>query len=264
MKTFEHDWDWWAYHFRVVHRSQIPDISQWDDDLVEMIVEVLELRPGDQVLDLACGSGVHALRLARRGLRVVGVDIAPSLVAHCRQQAAKEGLTAVRFEQGDMRELAYDGEFDAMLLLSGSFGFFDDAANQDVLGRMARSLRPGGRLLIDVFDPPQMVVRPPRRTWSEYGSGYGLRTTWWEPETCIYVNEFVFIDTEGVRHTSAQPERIRVYSLPEWRSLFAAVGLTMSHALADTRLPLVPYDRDHHGDLVVVGKKGHVESGKAT
>lgn len=263
MRTIRRDWDWWAYHFRVVHREQIPGISQWDNDLVEMIVDVLGLRPGDRVLDLACGSGVHALRLARHGLEVVGVDIAPSLVAHCRQQAAEGSVTTAHFEQGDMCKLAYEGEFDAVLLLSGSFGFFNDASNRDVLARIARALhgpgpgagRPGGRVLIDVFDPARMVVRPPRRSWSHYGGGYSLRTTWWEPETCTYVSEFMFVDAGGVRNTAAEPERIRVYSLPEWQALFAGAGLVMTHALADTKLPLVPYDRDHYGNLVIVGQK---------
>jgi SAM-dependent methyltransferase len=278
MKTIERDWDWWAYHFRVVHRQQIPGISEWDDDLVDLIVAVLGLRPGDRVLDLACGSGDHARRLARRGMEVVGVDIAPSLIAHCRQRAAKEGLIGVRFEQGDMHELAYEGAFDAVLLLSGSFGFFDDATNQDVLQRMVRALRDakggqgegrhaapaagegaseggGGRILIDVFDPARMVVRPPRRAWSRYGGGYSLRTTWWEPETCTYVSEFAFIDADGVLNTAAKLERIRVYSLPEWRVLFEEAGLVLTHALADTKLPLVAYDRDHYGNLVIVGRK---------
>ena len=284
MKTIHRDWDWWAHHFRVVHREQIPGIGQWDDDLVAMIVDVLGLRPGDRVLDLACGSGVHALRLASHGLDVVGVDIAPSLVAHCRQQAAEGGATTAHFEQGDMRELAYETEFDAVLLLSSSFGFFNDASNRDVLARMARALRdpepcpevdqrsdaegpiagagpepiqgrPGGRILIDVFDPARMVVRPPRRSWSHYCGGYSLRTTWWEPETCTYVSEFMFVDAGGVLNTAAEPERIRVYSLPEWQALFAGAGLVMTHALADTKLPLVPYDRDHYGNLVIVGQK---------
>jgi ubiquinone/menaquinone biosynthesis C-methylase UbiE len=264
MMTVQKDWDWWAYHYRVVHREQIPGIRQWDDDLVEMIVKVLGLQPPERVLDLACGSGVHALRLAQRGLEVVGVDIAASLIAHCRQKAAEEGITTAHFEQGDMRELAYEGEFDAVLLLSGSFGFFDEATNRDVLARVARALRkPGssedhlaGRMLIDVFDPTQMVVRPPRRSWSHYGGGYGLRTTWWEPETCTYVSEYRFIDADGVLNTAAEPERIRVYSLPEWRTLFEEAGLTMIQALADTKLPLVPYDRDHYDNLVIVGEKG--------
>ncbi len=255
MKVIQRDWNWWAYHFRVVHRGQIPGIDQWDDGLVELIVEVLELQPGERVLDLACGSGDHARRLARRGLTVVGVDIAPSLIAHCNQMAAEEGLTTVRFEQGDMRDLAYEGEFDAVLLLTGSFGFFDDKTNHDVLTRMARALKSGGRVLIDVFDPPRMVVRPPRRSWSHYGSGYSLRTTWWEPETSTYVSEFQFIDADGVLNVAAEPERIRVYSLPEWRVLFSEVSLSLTHALADTKLPLVPYDRDHYGNLVIVGQK---------
>jgi SAM-dependent methyltransferase len=253
MEAIERDWNWWAYHYRVVHRSQIPGIGRWDDDLVDLIVEVLDLHPGDRVLDLACGSGVHARRLARRGVEVVGVDIAASLVAHCRARAAEEGLARLHVEQGDMRDLAYEAEFDAVLLLSGSFGFFDDATNRRVLAGMVRALRPGGRLLIDVFDPGRMIVRPPSRTWSHYGGGYGLRETWWEPESCTYVSEFRFIDAGGVLNTAAEPERIRVYSLPEWRAMFDGVGLALTHALADTKLPLVPYDRDHYGNLVIVG-----------
>ena len=256
MKTIQRDWNWWAYHYRVVHRSQIPGIDRWDDDLVDMIIQVLDLKPGDRVLDLACGSGDHARRLARRDLDVLGVDIAPSLVAHCREAAAGDGLPTARFEQGDMRELAYEGVFDALLLLSGSFGFFDEATNQDVLARMARALKAGGQVLVDVFDPAEMVVRPPQRSWSQYGGGYGLRTTWWEPETCTYVSEFRFVDADGVLNTAAQPERIRVYSLPEWREILTGAGLSLTHALADTKLPLVPYDRDHYGNLVIVARKG--------
>ena len=256
MKSIVRQWDWWAYNFRVVHRAQIPGISQWDDDLVELIFEVLALKPGDKILDLACGSGEHAVRLAKRGLEVVGVDIAPSLVSHCRDRAVLEGAETASFRQGDMRDLSDEGAFDAILLLSGSFGFFDDETNEDVLARMARALKPGGHVLIDVFDPTRMVMRPPRRTWSQYGGGYGLSTTWWEPASCTYVSDFVFIDAEGTLNTAAERERIRVYTVPEWRRLLTGAGLSLTHTLADTKLPLVPYDRDHYKNLVIVGQKG--------
>ncbi|MBN1657120.1 MAG: class I SAM-dependent methyltransferase [Anaerolineae bacterium] len=256
MKSVERPWDWWAYHYRVVHRSQIAGIREWDEKLVELIVEVLELEPGDRVLDLASGSGDHARLLAARGMDVVGIEIAPSLVEYARQQAAAQGLKGVEFRTGDMRTIDQEDEFDAVLVLSGSFGFFDDATNEDVLRRIARALkRDGGRVLIDVFDPAQMVVRPARRTWSYYGGGYGLRTVWWEPETCTYVSEFMFVDDEGVLNTAGEPERIRVYSLPEWRRLFHDAGLVLTRALADTSLPLVPYDREHYGNLVIVGQR---------
>ncbi len=133
----------------------------------------------------------------------------------------------------------------------------------DVLARAARSLKgpsedsgqAPGRLLIDVFDPTRMVVRPPQRTWNSFSGGYDLRSTWWEPESCTYVSEFMFVDSDGVLNTAAEPERIRVYSLPEWRAMFAAAGLTLTHALADSKLPLVAYDRDHYGNLVIVGER---------
>jgi SAM-dependent methyltransferase len=255
MKTIQRPWDWWAYHFRVIHRSQIPDIGQWDDDLVALVVAVLGLEPGNRILDLACGSGVHALRMAVRGFDVVGIDIAPSLVAHCRQQADLEGIESAQFLVGDMRELNSESQFDAILLLSGSFGFFDDAVNQDVLARVARALKPGGRLLVDVFDPGEMMVRPARRSWIAYGGGFGLNNTWWEPETCTYVNEFAFIDSEGILNTSAERERIRVYSVPEWKKMFTLAGLQLDEALADSALPPVAYDRDHYGNLVLVASK---------
>lgn len=255
MKTIQQDWDWWAYHYRVIHRSQVPSIGEWDDDLVEMIVHVLHLQPGDRVLDLACGSGDHARRLATRELDVLGVEISHRLVAHCRERAIEENLTNIRFEQGDMRALVLEDEFDAVLLLSGSFGFFDETTNRDVLGRIANALKPGGRLLVDVFDPAQMVIRPAQRSWSQYGGGYDLRCTWWEPETCTYISEFMFIDRDGVLNTAAEPERIRVYSVPEWRELLAGAGLEMTHVLADTKLPLVTYDRSHYDNLVIVGRK---------
>jgi hypothetical protein len=58
-----------------------------------------------------------------------------------------------------------------------------------------------------------------------------------------------------VLHTAAEAERIRVYSVPEWRELLAGAGLEMTHALADTKLPLVMYDREHYENLVIVGRK---------
>lgn len=82
--------------------------------MIAFIVHVLDLRPGERLLDLACGSGAHALRFARRGPEVVGLDIAPSLVRYCTEQAAAEELDNVMFVEGDMRTLTYQEEFDVL------------------------------------------------------------------------------------------------------------------------------------------------------
>lgn len=118
---------------------------------VEFLVGALGLRPGMRVLDVGCGPGRHALALARRGFEVVGVDRSEDFVGLARDVTAAERLTA-RFEVLDVRELAYDGEFDAAICVcQGGFGLLgghDDAA---IVGRIARAVRHGGSVAISAF-----------------------------------------------------------------------------------------------------------------
>lgn len=258
VKTITRDWDWWAYLFRVTHREQIPDIDEWDARLIAFLMEVLVLKPGARVLDVACGSGVHLLRLARWGIEGVGVEIAPSLVRHCRQQAAGAGPTGlIHYLVGDMRDLAAavgEETFDAVTLLSGSFGFFDDATNQRVLNGMAARLKPGGRLLLDCVSPAQ-AIKPRSRSWSAYGGGIGFGESWFDPVASTLEAEFRYLDADGVMNLSAERERIRVYNLPELKGMIAHAGLEWVAAYANHELPAVPYDTDHPERLVAVARK---------
>ena len=56
-RTVTHDWDWWAYQFRVVHRRGIEGIEAWDRRLLAFVGEVLDLKPGERLLDIGCGWG---------------------------------------------------------------------------------------------------------------------------------------------------------------------------------------------------------------
>ncbi|MFZ0042726.1 MAG: class I SAM-dependent methyltransferase [Solirubrobacteraceae bacterium] len=112
------------------------------------VLELLSLEPGMRVLDVPCGEGRLAGRLAGRGCDVVGVDSSELFLG-----LARERYPAVRFVRGDMRELAYDREFDVVVNWFTSFGYFDRAANDRVLDRFARALRPGGRLLLELLNP---------------------------------------------------------------------------------------------------------------
>ena len=68
----------------------------------------------------------------------------------------------LRFLRQDVRRLAFRGEFDALVNLYTSFGYFSARENEAVLRRMARSLRPGGRILIDHRDPGFDATLPSR------------------------------------------------------------------------------------------------------
>lgn len=121
------------------------------DQEIEFLVGALELEPGVRVLDVGCGPGRHALALARRGIEVVGVDRSPDFLRLAREAAETEGLP-VTFVELDVRDLAFEEEFDAAICLcQGGFGLLGGRAEPDVFRRIAAALRPGGRLALSAF-----------------------------------------------------------------------------------------------------------------
>jgi SAM-dependent methyltransferase len=100
------------------------------------------------VLDLCCGPGRHARALAERGYHVTGVDANAAALAAARH-VSDDTITYI---QHDMRRLeALPGTFDAIICLWQSFGYFDAATNADILRQISNKLRPGGRLVLDIY-----------------------------------------------------------------------------------------------------------------
>lgn len=130
---------------------------------VDALIDLLGLRPGDRVLDVGCGPGRHSLRLAERGMSVVGVDVSERFVSLATAAAADAGLAdSATFVVADARSLDYDGVFDAAIsLCQGAFGLAggDGAVDQlpareldeSILGGIARALRPGGVAAVSAF-----------------------------------------------------------------------------------------------------------------
>jgi len=114
---------------------------------VGFLVDELALRPGMRVLDVGCGPGRHARALATRGLEVVGLDISARFVA----LAAEDAPAGATFVRGDARTMTFDAEFDAVVsLCQGAFGLVP-GEDAEVLRRMVRALRPGGRGAFTAF-----------------------------------------------------------------------------------------------------------------
>src|SRR5262250_974686 len=101
------------------------------------------LRPGQRILDIACGGGRHSLAMARRGALVTGIDLGPAAIATARRRAHKAGL-AVEFVQGDIRAMEYEAVFDAVTFIFGCFTEMPRHDAEAVLRRISRSLCPGG------------------------------------------------------------------------------------------------------------------------
>ena len=106
-----------------------------------------------RILDIGCGTGRHAIELARRGYEVVGVDLSQSQLRRAREKADEAGLR-VDFRCRDARELPFAGEFDlALMLCEGAFPLMEtDEMNYAILQGAARALRPGGKLIFTTLN----------------------------------------------------------------------------------------------------------------
>jgi SAM-dependent methyltransferase len=128
---------------------------------VDFIARQLPPAEFPALLDVACGPGRHAAGLVARGYRVLGVDVNADAVARARVAVPR----GAEFRALDMRELGSLAErFDGVTNLWHSFGYFDDAANEGVLRQMRERLRPGGRLLLDVYNRAHFAPMPREET----------------------------------------------------------------------------------------------------
>jgi SAM-dependent methyltransferase len=114
---------------------------------VSFVAEALGLEPGQLVLDVGCGPGRHSHALARRGVRVVGVDVAQRFVELARRDAS----TGAGFMRGDARRLpvAPASADAAICLCQGGFGLLGGGAGeQQAMEEISGALRVGGRLAL--------------------------------------------------------------------------------------------------------------------
>jgi len=191
---------------------------------VAFAVEKLGVESGARVLDLACGHGRHAVELAARGFRVTGLDISGPSLSIARERAA-ERLAEIELVQLDMRELAAELEYDAVLNLNSAFGYFpSEEEDQQVLERVARALVRGGRLLIDTINGLWIAGNFQARGWRALEDGTVMtedRT--YEAITGRSSAVWTLIHADGTR--SELVHSMRVYTCPELCGMLTRAGL---------------------------------------
>jgi len=189
---------------------------------VDFIRDGLALKSGSEVLDVACGYGRHAVGLAQQGFRVTGLDLSLPLLIKAADHAQKRGLS-VNFVHADMREMTFNNQFDASYCVLSSFGYFDEETNLKVATAICRSLKPGGRFILDIINRDYIVGDLPSRVW-------------WEGDGCVILEEVdfnyhtsrVLIRRSVVFGSGRQSEQqisLRAYSLHEVGRLLRQAGL---------------------------------------
>jgi len=244
LKVIEKSWnEFWAYYWRIEDRHRIPGIFEWDEKIVNFIEHVCQLKPPARILDLACGGGDQAKVLTRKGYKVVGVDIAPSLIEFAQTQFAKEKLKG-DFIVGDMRGIDYREEFDACVILSGSFGFFGDVDDQKLLCSIYRALGKEGKVFIMFISANGQADH--EKTWKEFDDHWQLEETWFDVEACTHCGKSIIIRKDSTMIVPKEEpgynanERIRCYTIPEMRAMFSNAGLEYLASYSSRYLQVPP------------------------
>jgi SAM-dependent methyltransferase len=133
---------------------------------VDFVEDSLGIEKGGAVLDLACGTGRHAIELARRGYEVVGFDLSLAMLARAGEDA-QDQETMLTFVQGDMREMTFEEQFDGVFCWNTSFGYFEEDRNAQVIDRVHHALKGGGLFLLDVVNRDFIIRQSPSLAWFE-------------------------------------------------------------------------------------------------
>jgi len=225
--TIKVDPDWWKNIFDDVY-LMTDARSVMDDDItrreVDVVGELIPIKPEHNVLDLCGGHGRHSLELAARGFaKCVVFDYSERLLERGRERAADCGHK-IDFVQGDARGAGFDGgSFDHVLIMGNSLGYIDEPdADRTILGQAHRVLRPGGWVLIDVADGAHVRSRFAKNAWHEIEPGVVVCRERELIDHCIHAREVVLGKEKGLIRD--QTYSIRLYGPEDLAALVESAG----------------------------------------
>jgi cyclopropane fatty-acyl-phospholipid synthase-like methyltransferase len=122
--------------------------QEWTDNEAAFLIDVLNVKYGDSILDIPCGTGRLSISLARQGFQLTAVDISEEFIAGLTKKV-KEQKLPVEIIQGNILSLSLTGSFDAAFCVGNSFGYFNYAGMKIFVQKISTCLKPGARLVIN-------------------------------------------------------------------------------------------------------------------
>lgn len=160
------------------------------------------VKPGEKLLDLGCGPGFYASRLAAQGVKVTGVDISLRSLDYAIAQARRDGLD-ITYRRLNFLDLDYTAEFDVALQVYGEMGVFPDDQRDAIFSKVRAALKPRGLFAFDLTTPFVKLPPAPQNNW------YFARRGFWRPvphltmeyrydypENDIFCNQYTVLDEE--------------------------------------------------------------------
>jgi SAM-dependent methyltransferase len=234
------------------HLSQAHDLASRRLSIIERQVEWIHRKCLDgqaaSILDLGCGPGFYASRLAALGHTCTGIDISPASIDYARANDP-EG----RYLLGDVRSLEYGTDYDLVLMIYGELNAFSPQDAGGIIGKAHAALKPGGKLLLEV-SRYEAVYRSGGKAPSWHTAEKGLFAD--EPYLCLTESRFdldraiehyyvILASSDELRQYTTMHQ---AYTEDEYRRLLAAFRQMQLY-------PSLTGDADSAGFLVLVAEK---------
>ena len=164
------------------------------------------------VLDLCCGTGRHSIVMRKHGWSLVGLDLSRNLLAIAKQRMRKEGVY-FPLVRGDMRYFPFRSQvFDFVICMFTSFGYLpSEQEDLKSVREMRRTLREGGRFLLDVINIDHVIRVFHEREWGEFEPFYMLEKRSLDLQRSMLLSQWTIIrkDTKEVRQVQ---HNLRLYN----------------------------------------------------
>jgi SAM-dependent methyltransferase len=169
--------------------------------------------------------------LAQKGFHVTGYDLSEGFLNRARE-LAETLKVKIDLKQGDMREIPYENQFDAVINMFTAFGFFENEQEDlKVLKGVHRALKPGGQFLLDVINREVAVCDPVPRRWIRENHAYLLEERVYDFfRSRLEMTNMLILPSGEVKQANFS---IRLYTLTEMLDLFNAAGLVLIDVYGD-------------------------------
>jgi len=229
-------------HYHILYRHRDHEEAR---KFIKNLFQFLKPPAGAKVLDLACGKGRHAIQVSDLGFKAVGLDLSRESIA----DAKKFESESLKFDCGDMRNLSYRNEFDLVLNLFTSFGYFEKEEDDlKVIRSVSKALKNGGLLILDYLNVEKVKPQLPKKEQVKSG---GIS---FEINKCIADNFIVKnINFRDQGEAKTARELVKLIDKPMFENFFNKVGLTTQFVFGDYNLN--PYDVKKSDRLIMIAKK---------
>jgi len=217
---------------------------------VDGVLAATGVTAGARILDLGCGVGRHTLEFARRGFKMTAVDRTSAYLDEARKRAQAESLE-VEWVHADMREFRRDSEFDLVVNLLTSFGYFEDPADdRRTAENIFAALKPGGQFVLEIMGKEVLARMFRPFDWHRLADGTlfleerKLRDAWDRLDV-----RWILIKEDKRREYEFT---LRLFAASDLKKLLLDVGFGRADAFGS--LDKKPYDHDAERLVIVAGK----------